>query len=411
MANKSRKIKNGKVLHKGEVYIEDRGLYRYSYTDQKGKRCYKYSKDLSKLREIEEQIKKDVIDGLDLYTRSKATINFFFNRYIATKTELRDSTLTGYMYAYDRYVRNSFGKRKAVEVKYSDVLMFYKSILDSGHSISTVESVHELLHPTFTMAVRDEVLRGNPTEGVMAELKKKTGAKRGVRRALTLEQERRFLEFIDCEEFSYWKPIMTVLFGTGGRIGEITGLCWSNVNWEENCIVIDHSLSYRPSVKDDFRCGYTISEPKTEAGKRTIPLIDKVRDVLRQEWENREEYGYHSTVEIDGYKDFIFTNRFGGLRREQDINRGIHRIVNKYNAKEEVLAAREGRDPEYLPHFSCHVCRHTFCTRLCENETNIKVIQNVMGHADIRTTMEIYAEVSEKKKQDVFKNLNMNDII
>ena len=41
----------------------------------------------------------------------------------------------------------------------------------------------------------------------------------------------------------------------------------------------------------------------------------------------------------------------------------------------------------------------------------IMVIQNVMGHADIRTTMEIYAEVSEKKKQDVFKNLNMNDII
>ena len=64
-----------------------------------------------------------------------------------------------------------------------------------------------------------------------------------------------------------------------------------------------------------------------------------------------------------------------------------------------------------LPHFSCHVCGHTFCTRLCENETNIKVIQNVMGHADIRTTMEIYAEVSEQKKQDVFKNLNMSDII
>ena len=46
-----------------------------------------------------------------------------------------------------------------------------------------------------------------------------------------------------------------------------------------------------------------------------------------------------------------------------------------------------------LPDFSAHNLRHTFCTRLCENETNLKVIQNIMGHVDISTTMDIYADV------------------
>jgi len=52
--------------------------------------------------------------------------------------------------------------------------------------------------------------------------------------------------------------------------------------------------------------------------------------------------------------------------------------------------------------------RHTFCTRFCENETNVKVIQAVMGHADIKTTMDIYAEVTEGKKRESIEHLSKN---
>lgn len=58
-----------------------------------------------------------------------------------------------------------------------------------------------------------------------------------------------------------------------------------------------------------------------------------------------------------------------------------------------------------LPKFSAHHLRHTFCTRFCENETNIKVIQSIMGHSDISTTMDIYAEATEEKKQEVIANM------
>ena len=68
-------------------------------------------------------------------------------------------------------------------------------------------------------------------------------------------------------------------------------------------------------------------------------------------------------------------------------------------------AKAEGREPELLPHFSCHHLRHTFCTRFCENETNLKVIQEIMGHADITTTMDIYNEATKDKKIESFAGL------
>ena len=83
-------------------------------------------------------------------------------------------------------------------------------------------------------------------------------------------------------------------------------------------------------------------------------------------------------------------------------------ISTQAYSKEIIAACREHRDPVIIPRFSCHIIRHTFCARLCENETNIKVIQSVMGHKDIQTTMNIYAEVSDQKISDVFKEINEN---
>ena len=60
----------------------------------------------------------------------------------------------------------------------------------------------------------------------------------------------------------------------------------------------------------------------------------------------------------------------------------------------------------YLPNFSCHNLRHTFATRFCENETNLKVIQSILGHKDIQTTMDVYAEATKDKLQEAFENLD-----
>lgn len=75
-------------------------------------RRYIYSKDLKKLRERGEKLAKDQLDGLDVYVAGCADINFVFDRYISTKSELRSSTRSNYIYMYDRFIRDGFGKKK-----------------------------------------------------------------------------------------------------------------------------------------------------------------------------------------------------------------------------------------------------------------------------------------------------------
>ena len=137
-------------------------------------------------------------------------------------------------------------------------------------------------------------------------------------------------------------------------------------------------------------------------------MLDEVYEAFRLEKELQEAAGCKCNAEINGMSGFIFCNRFGNVRNPSVLNRTIKRMLKKYNAMEIDEAEKQGREPVIIPHFTCHHLRHTFCTRFCENETNVKVIQSVMGHADIATTMNIYAEVTDATKKEAFKNLSRN---
>ena len=404
---KTRKDNKGRVLRKGETQRKYDGKYVYTFTHPAGGRKSIYSKDIKTLREREEQLIKDQLDGLDTYVAGSATINFVFDRYISTKAELRDTTITNYKYMYNRFVRVGFGKKKIANIKYSDVLQFYQYLIkDKEMQINTLETIHTVLHPTFQLALRDNIIRTNPSDGVMAQIKNMPGKNHGVRHALTLEQQRAFIRYIeDNPKFDRWLSIFKFLLGTGCRIGEAIGIRWEDVDFEKRLININHSLVYYSiDYKEHPICTFSISLPKTEAGIRIIPMMDAVYEALQKEWNEQQKNGFNET-EIDGMKGFIFMNRFGNVHNPQAINRAIKRIYEAYNAEEVVKAAREHREPLLIPHFSCHHLRHTFCSRFCENETNLKVIQSIMGHANIETTLDIYAEVTETKKHEAIEKL------
>ena len=405
----SRKDKKGRVLRKGEFQRASDGKYVYCYVDPRGKRRYIYNKDLAELRKREEKLIKNQMAGLDSYAAETTDLNRVFDRYISTKSELRSSTYANYNYMYDHFVRETFGKKKIGKIKYSDVLQFYYSLItDFGLQINTLENIHTILHPTFQLAVRDEIIRMNPSDGVMAELKKKTGNKKGIRHALTLEQQRAFMNFMaQSPVYVGWYNFFTVMLGTGCRIGEVIGLRWEDVDLEKRIININHSVSYYPRKEDTYKCEFRVSLPKTEAGIRELPMMESVYEALKEEYETQSEEGFSDCV-IDGMSGFIFTNRFGTIHNPAAVNRAIKRIYEAYNAEEIVKAEREKRDPVLIPHFSCHHLRHTFCTRFCENETNVKVIQSIMGHKSIETTMDIYAEVTNMKKKEALDNLSAN---
>lgn len=407
---KARKDERGRALRKGEVQRASDKRYMYTYTDPLGRRKFIYAQNLATLREKEKQLMKDQLDGLDIYVAGKATINETFDRYMSTKCKLRQTTRSNYIYIYDRFIRNTFGKKKIAEVKYSDVLQFYLHLLNVDDlSLGTLDSVHTLLHPTFQLAVRDEIIRKNPSDGVMKEVSKETDKARGVRHALTVAEQRAFMGYIANHPVYYhWWPLFAVMLGTGGRIGEILGLRWEDLDFENRIISINHSLVYYP-IGNSRKSTLQISKPKTEAGIRTIPMLDVVYDALQLAHEEQQESGFDE-VEIDGMKGFVFINRFGSVQNPQSVNRTIKRIITSYNAEEVFNAKKERREPVILPDFSCHHLRHTFCTRLCENETNLKVIQDIMGHRNIETTMDIYAEATDQKKQESFNNLSKLDI-
>lgn len=405
---KSRKDHKKRALRPGESLRKYDLMYVYTYIDMEGKRRYIYSKDLGKLREKEKLIHLDQIEGVNTYVAGRANLNYVFDRYMKTKSELRETTYTNYTYMYDHYVREGFGKRKIAEIKYSEVLLFYQTLLQEKKlQINTLETINTVLHPTFQLAVRDGIIRTNPSDGVMTEVKKKPGRNHGVRHALTLAQQRAFIRYISENPlYIHWRPLFVVLLGTGCRIGELIGLRWEDVDLEKRVISINHSVTYYCRRRGETSSSeHKVSLPKTDAGIRTIPMMGKVYDAFMEELEYQKENGFCS-IQLDGMTGFIFYNRFGNLHTPSAINREIKRIYTNYNADEIVAAAREGRPPVLIPHFSCHHLRHTFCTRFCEHETNVKVIQSIMGHADISTTMDIYAEVSDAKKHDAMSELS-----
>lgn len=414
MAEK-RKDSKGRNLRDGENQMPD-GRYRYQYMSN-GKRRSVYSwrlvptdktpagkrEDLS-LREKEDDILRDSQDGIDGKKAAQISLNDLFEVYISGKHELKQSTRTNYKYMYEKYVSGDIGQRKLANIKYSDIKRFYNSLIrEKGFKPNSMEIINTILHPVFTLAVRDGYVRTNPTDGIMTEIKKSHDWEKAKRHALSIEEQEAFVNYMSNSDiYRHWLPLFTVFLGTGCRVGEIIGLRWKDCDFENGIISINHNLIYRQ--QDNGKCEMHVTTPKTASGSRIVPMLQEVRKALQQERKRQMIEGRSAAV-IDGYKDFVFVNRYGNVHNPQTINRAIERIYTAFNTEEAAKAKAEKREPLVIRHFSVHNLRHTFCTRFCENETNIKVIQEIMGHSDISTTMNIYAEATENKKKESFANL------
>lgn len=211
-----------------------------------------------------------------------------------------------------------------------------------------------------------------------------------------------FLNYLKrTPKYQHWYPIFTVMVGTGMRVGEAVGLRWSDIDLDEGIIDVNHTLIYYRHAVNGCYCN--VHSPKTASGVRQIPMLSLVKEAFLQEKQYQEENGIRCTASVDGYTDFIFVNRFGDPQHQGTLNKALKRIIRDCN--DEILL--EGKkDFLLLPHFSCHILRHSFTTRMCEAGVNVKVIQETLGHADVSTTLNIYADASRELKQREFANLN-----
>lgn len=401
MAVERRKDNKRRVLKEGE-YQRSSGTYEFKWRDKRGNRHSISAVTLEELREKELDVLRDVLDGVKV-DKNNLTVNDMYNSWIQLKRGLKENTFSNYKYMYKMFVEPDFGKNRITDLKRSDVRGFYNFLAEEKHvQINTIDSIHTVLHQVLEIAVEDDYLRYNPSDNALKELKKVVNFEVEKRRALTVSEQEIFEAFLRKKgQYHRWYPVFTVMLWTGMRVGEITGLRWCDIDLEEGSINVNHTLVYFDKRAEE-RCTFAINTTKTKAGERSIPMLPKVKEAFLMEKEYQRECGVKSESVVDGYRDFIFVNRFGNVQHQGTLNKALRRIIRDCNF--EILDKNKQNDVIILPKFSNHSLRHTFTTRMCEAGVNIKAMQEILGHADAETTMDIYAEATKELKKSELIN-------
>jgi len=401
MTGRNRKDHRGRVLPPNVSQKSDlRYIWRKTID---GHQYVLTDNDLNELKKKIVRKESEIQNGI--YSQpTKITLNEWFYKWMDLyKGNLKITTRENYFSGWKNYVYNSpLGSMQISRIKRIHLIEFYKKLSEEkGLATATVHNVHITIYGCLSDALDDGLISENPATNAFKKIKHKEPQHR---QALSVREQERFIDFVSGNDiFKVHLPMFAFFLGTGARFGEMAGLTWKDVDFQRNVISINHTMHYsRVNGKMKFHVG----SPKTKSGVREIPIIPELKKQLIRQKQYDFMTGIRGTAEIDGYTDFVFHSTVGNPYTEAGVNAIITRIINAYNVQETEKAKDEGREPELLPDFSPHVLRHTFCTRFCENETNVKAIQAVMGHGDIKTTMNIYAHATEDKVRETMKGLS-----
>lgn len=402
---KNRKDLKGRVLKEGENYRSD-GRYSYRYTDQRtNKRVTVYAPDLPQLREKEKKITKDLEDSILTDSAAKnMTVNALFRRYMETR-ELSESTRVNYTSMWANRVQDEIGNVKVVQLLPSHILMFYSKLAKDNYSHSTIKFLHNMLYPALEMAVGDDIIRKNPAKKALGDYGKAPVEKK----ILTLNGQERFLKFVKASNvYNQYYAMLVIMLQTACRCGELIGLTWSDIDMKNKIVNINHQLVYKNYGNG---CQLHISSPKTDSGNRCIPMRDSLYEAFKEQRKLTMVLGRLSNVEIEGYRNFVFTAKTGRPLMPSAVNNVLYNIVGAFNREETENAEREHRKADLLPEISAHCLRHTGCTRMAESGMDIKVLQYIMGHANIDVTMKVYNHITDNRVEKEIQKLNVFDMV
>ena len=384
MSEKRRDNRN-RILREGEYQRAD-GRYRYRYIDEDGKEKNVYSwrldkndptpkgrkRDLS-LREKEKQIQADLFDHIVTHGGNYTVIELV-DKYISLKTGVSHNTRAGYKTVINLLKKDPFGKLRIDKVHLSDAKTWLIKLQQTdGKGYSSIHSIRGVLRPAFQMAVDDDLIRKNPFGFELASVIVNDSV---TREAITRKQERELLKFIkEDKHFSRYYDAIYILFHTGLRISEFCGLTFSDIEFKQMRIKVDHQLQRTSEMQ------YVIQEPKTESGIRYIPRSEEVAACFRRIIDNRTAPKVEPMV--DGHAGFLFLDKNDRPMVALHWEKYLEHIVEKYN--------KIYRIP--MPKVTPHVCRHTFCSNMAKSGMNPKTLQYIMGHSDISVTLNVYTHV------------------
>ena len=431
----TRKDSKGRILQKNEYQAKD-GRYFLIYENNNGKKCRVYSWALNPtdIKEVIKQgkkceysireLKKQILDEKVLalrQTKKKYTMDELFEKSIESR-DLRKSTENNYRYMYNKFVKPEFGYKAANKITDEEIYSFYSKLIDDNKFLPrTIENLHTILSPIFETAIKLKQIIINPCSNVLPQLRKNYKSYwefyKEDKNALTVEQQLSLMAFVKTHRPEYYN-LFVVFLGTGCRVSELIGLTWNDVDFDKGVIHIDHQIHYGKTDKGYFE--KTIAPPKTKSSIRDIEMMECVKTALLDE----KAKGNKCNDVVKGYiiknkkrvdvelSDFVFLNRFGNVQLPHNTNRLFERIRQQHNECEQEQAKKENRQPIIVDHFSNHILRHTYTTRVCEvSGVNISVISKMLGHADIKTTLNIYNDVQESLARKTVNDLEKKMII
>ena len=249
-------------------------------------------------------------------------------------------------------------------------------------SQSIIDKVYMMLKKTLKEAVKRKIIKENPAD----DLKKPKSSKHREKvRALTTDEEIRLYKILTTEDVNYSHQMLLSML-TGLRMGEINALTIDDINLGFKTITVNKTIA-RGAKGEAF-----ISEsPKTESGNRTIPISATVMPLVKE-------------IVLCAGKEYVFESK-GKLVATSQVNSQFKRIIQKYKILDKKVKGR----------ISLHSLRHTFATRCIEAGMQPKVLQHILGHSDIKITLNTYCDAFENfqheniaKTDEYFANMGIS---
>lgn len=232
---------------------------------------------------------------------------------------------------------------------------------------STIDKIYNQLRQTFKEAVRRKIIKDNPMDELKKPKSKK--AERKVR-ALSTEEQVKLVDILLTDESIKYVPQMLISMFTGMRMGEVNALTINDINTKFNFINVDKAITRKEHGR-----AFVNTSPKTAKGNRQIPINTMVKPIIDQVLS-----GYVPTTD-----NMLFHTSRNSIVTTNQVSMEYQRVIYKYNVLDKTIKG----------YVTLHSLRHTYATRCIECGMPPKVLQTLLGHTDIRITLDTYSDVFE----------------